>query len=90
MLCLQSAAFDGRPPVDGAKLFDLNGLQTNPILTCDCIAIFMVFNYTGGQQELPTMAVLTPPRPDLLAYREATTLQFPKLVDELMKIIGRS
>jgi len=36
------------------------------------------------------MAVLTPPRPDLLAYREATTLQFPKLVDELMKIIGRS
>ena len=26
------------------------------------------------------MAVLTPPRPDLLAYREATTLEFSKLV----------
>src|SRR5258708_19828463 len=35
------------------------------------------------------MAVLTPPRPDLLAYREATTLEFPKLVDELAKIIGK-
>ena len=35
------------------------------------------------------MAVLTPSRPDLLAYREATTLQFPKLVDELTKIIGK-
>ncbi len=35
------------------------------------------------------MAVFTPPRPDLLAYREATTLQFPKLVDELTKIIGK-
>ena len=35
------------------------------------------------------MAVLTPARPDLLAYREATTLEFPKLVDELAKIIGK-
>jgi hypothetical protein len=35
------------------------------------------------------MAVLTPPRPDLLAYREATTLAFPKLVEELTKIIGK-
>jgi hypothetical protein len=35
------------------------------------------------------MAVLTPPRPDLLAYREATTLEFPKLVNELTKIIGK-
>jgi hypothetical protein len=34
-------------------------------------------------------AVLTPPRPDLLAYREATTLQFSKLVEELTKIIGK-
>lgn len=35
------------------------------------------------------MAVLTPPRPDLLAYRESTTLEFSKLVDELTKIIGK-
>lgn len=35
------------------------------------------------------MAVLTPPRPDLLAYREATTLEFPKLVTELTGILGR-
>jgi len=35
------------------------------------------------------VAVLTPPRPDLLAYREATTLEFPKLVNELTKIIGK-
>jgi hypothetical protein len=35
------------------------------------------------------MAVLTPPRPDLLAYREATTLEFPKLVTELTGIVGK-
>src|SRR5437667_10204722 len=35
------------------------------------------------------MAVLTPSRPDLLAYREATTLEVPKLVDELTKSIGK-
>src|SRR6266700_3287628 len=35
------------------------------------------------------MAVLTSPRPDLLAYREATTLEFSKLVEELTKIIGK-
>ena len=35
------------------------------------------------------MAVLTPPRPDLLAYREATTLEFPKLVTELTGILGK-
>lgn len=35
------------------------------------------------------MAVLTPPRPDLLAYREATTLHFPKLVTELTRILGK-
>jgi hypothetical protein len=29
------------------------------------------------------------PRPDLLAFREATTLEFPKLVEELTKIIGK-
>jgi hypothetical protein len=34
-------------------------------------------------------AVITPPRPDLLAHREATTLEFPKLVEELTKIIGK-
>lgn len=35
------------------------------------------------------MAVLTPPRPDLLAYREATTLEFSKLVTELAAILGK-
>src|ERR1700688_5226708 len=35
------------------------------------------------------MAVLTPPRPDLLAYREATTLEFSKLVTELTGILGK-
>jgi len=35
------------------------------------------------------MAVLTPPRPDLLAYREATSLEFPKLVKELTAILGK-
>jgi len=35
------------------------------------------------------MAVLTSPRPDLMAYREATTLEFPTLVKELTKIIGK-
>ena len=31
------------------------------------------------------MAVLTPSRPDLLAYREATTLGFPKLVERAIE-----
>jgi hypothetical protein len=35
------------------------------------------------------MAVLTPSRPDLLAYREATSLEFPKLVQELTTILGK-
>ena len=35
------------------------------------------------------MAVSTPPRPDLLAYREATTLDFSKLVTELAAILGK-
>jgi len=35
------------------------------------------------------MAVLTPPRPDLLAYREATSLEFSKLVKELTSILGK-
>jgi hypothetical protein len=35
------------------------------------------------------MAVLTTSRPDLLAYREATMLEFPKLVQELTTIIGK-
>jgi hypothetical protein len=35
------------------------------------------------------MAVLTPPRPDLLAYREATTLEFSRLVKELTTILGK-
>src|SRR5260370_24591774 len=35
------------------------------------------------------MAVLTPPRPDLSAYWEATTLEFSKLVTELTGILGK-
>ena len=35
------------------------------------------------------MAVLTTPRPDLLAYRETTRLEFPQLVRELSEIIGK-
>jgi hypothetical protein len=35
------------------------------------------------------MAVSTPPRPDLLAHREATTLEFPKLITELTTILGK-
>src|SRR5271155_3456739 len=35
------------------------------------------------------MAVLTAPRPDPLAYREATTLEFSKLVLELTAILGK-
>ena len=35
------------------------------------------------------MAVSTAPRPDLLAYREAITLHFPKLVTELTAILGK-
>src|SRR3974377_2125598 len=35
------------------------------------------------------MAVLTTSRPDLLAYREATTVEFPKLVQELTAILGK-
>lgn len=35
------------------------------------------------------MAVLTPSRPDLQAYREATTLEFSKLVAELTAILGK-
>jgi hypothetical protein len=35
------------------------------------------------------MAVLAPPRPDLMAYREATTLEFSKLVTELTGILGK-
>jgi hypothetical protein len=35
------------------------------------------------------MTVSTPPRPDLLAYREATTLEFSKLVKELTAILGK-
>ncbi len=37
------------------------------------------------------MAVITPspPRPDLRAHREATSLPFPKLVKELTAVIGK-
>jgi hypothetical protein len=35
------------------------------------------------------VGVLTPSRPDLLAYREATRLEFSKLVAELTGILGK-
>jgi hypothetical protein len=35
------------------------------------------------------MAASTPARPDLLAYREATTLDFSKLITELTTILGK-
>jgi hypothetical protein len=35
------------------------------------------------------MSVLPSPRPDLLAYREATTFEFSKLVTELTGILGK-
>jgi len=35
------------------------------------------------------MAVLTSARPDLMAYREATTLEFSNLVKDLTTIIGK-
>jgi hypothetical protein len=35
------------------------------------------------------VAVSTQPRPDLLAYRESTTLDFPRLVAELTAILGK-
>ena len=35
------------------------------------------------------MAVSTSARPDLLAYREATTLDFSKLITELTTILGK-
>ncbi len=54
------------------------------------LAILASFRYTEIEvREISHMAVLTPPRPDLLAYREATTLEFPKLVTELTGILGK-
>ena len=35
------------------------------------------------------MTVVTPARPDLEAYRRATTIRFPELVRELTEIIGK-
>jgi hypothetical protein len=49
----------------------------------------MVFCYPLVKQGAFAMAVLTPARPDLLAYREATTLEFSDLVKELTTIIGK-
>jgi len=34
------------------------------------------------------MSVISPARPDLAAHREATTTPFPKLVRELVAVIG--
>jgi hypothetical protein len=54
------------------------------------IDIYMVLYYTDCEaKETPNMAVLAQPRPDLLAYREATTLEFPKLVTQLTGILGK-
>ena len=35
------------------------------------------------------MGVISPARPDLAAHREATTAPFPKLVGELVAVIGK-
>src|ERR1019366_8032735 len=35
------------------------------------------------------MSVISPARPDLAAHREATTAPFPKLVRELVALIGK-
>lgn len=35
------------------------------------------------------MEVLSPSRPDLAAHREATASPFPKVVDELVRLIGK-
>jgi len=35
------------------------------------------------------MSVISPARPDLAAHREATTAPFPKLVRELVAVIGK-
>jgi hypothetical protein len=60
------------------------------IFCCNYIVILALFRYTEIEvREISHMAVLTPPRPDLLAYREATTLEFPKLVTELTAILGK-
>src|SRR5260370_42053241 len=54
------------------------------------LAILASFRYTEIEvREISHMAVLPPPRPDLLAYREATTLEFPKLVTEVTGILGK-
>jgi hypothetical protein len=39
--------------------------------------------------EVDAVAVVSPSRPDLLAYRESTTTAFPKLVRTLAGIIGK-
>jgi hypothetical protein len=60
------------------------------IFNSNYIVILAVFWYTLIEvREISNMAVLTPPRPDLLAYREATTLEFSKLVTELTGILGK-
>jgi hypothetical protein len=76
---LYSAYFQWFTRTDLALLFNSN-----------YVVIYLLLWYTRSEvREISNMAVLTPPRPDLLAYREATTLEFPKLVTELTGILGK-
>jgi hypothetical protein len=69
-----------------------NGLRhcKGVVFNSNYLAILASSRYTEVEvRETSHMAVLTPPRPDLLAYREATTLEFSKLVVELTRILGK-
>jgi hypothetical protein len=52
------------------------------------IVICSIFEYTSFEGDVG-YGSLDPPRPDLLAYREATSLEFSKLVKELTAILGK-
>src|SRR5260370_41459085 len=54
------------------------------------LAILASFRYTEVEvREISHMAVLTPPRPDLVAHREAATVGFRKLVTARRGILGK-
>src|ERR1700730_15881103 len=73
--------------------FVFNALH-QPDLVCYLPVIMLLFKRYFDTLALrlgrpQNMAVLSPSRPDLLAYREATTLEFSKLVTELTAILGK-
>ena len=94
--------YQGRSPwlvrggVGGAShglYFVFNALH-QPDLVCYLPVIMLLFKRYFDTLALrlgrpQNMAVLSPSRPDLLAYREATTLEFSKLVTELTAILGK-